>query len=138
MDDLKKIKKSYAQQFKENNYVLVKNFITKEMAQYLYDYTLLKSEAIKTMILRGFLPYDNFLGNFHNVGSDGQAQVPDSFSMYGDFAMETLLNNSTKKMEEITVWIKEMQLYIVVMTLNIGEIHSKERYNLKSFYITTM
>ena len=102
MDDLKKIKKSYAQQFKENNYVLVKNFITKEMAQYLYDYTLLKSEAIKTMILRGFLPYDNFLGNFHNVGSDGQAQVPDSFSMYGDFAMETLLNNSTKKMEEIT------------------------------------
>jgi hypothetical protein len=96
------MKKNYAQQLQENNYVLVKNFITKDMAQYLYDYTLLKSKAIKTMILRGFLPWDNFLGNFHNVGSDGQAQVPDSFSMYGDFAMETLLNNSTKKMEQIT------------------------------------
>ena len=96
MDGVQKIEKTYAQQFEENNYVLVKNFITKDMTNYLYDYSLLKSEAIKTMILQGFLPFDNFQGTFHN------AEVPGSFNMYGDFAMETLLNNSTKKMEELT------------------------------------
>ena len=102
--------------FNQNNYVLVKNFISKELANYLYDYTLLKSKAIKTMILRGFLPYDNFLGNFHNVGSDGQAQVPDSFSMYGDFAMETLLNNSTKKMVLIdNIFLRETFFIIYIL-----------------------
>ena len=90
------IQQDYAEQFKQNNYVHVKNFITKDMAKYLYDYSLLKSEAIKTMILRGFIPFDNFLGNFSDE------QVPDSFGMYSDFAMETLLKNSTSKMEEVT------------------------------------
>tara|TARA_R110002126_G_C10303563_1_gene487274 strand:+ start:101 stop:808 length:708 start_codon:yes stop_codon:yes gene_type:complete len=102
MHDVNKIEQNYAKQFKENNYVHVKNFITKDMAKHLYDYSLLKSEAIKTMILRGFLPFDSFLGTFYNVGKDGEAQVPDSFGMYADFAMETLLKNSTKTMEEAT------------------------------------
>ncbi len=94
--NINKTKQNYAQQFKRNNYVYVKNFITKDMAKYLYDYSLLKSESIKTMILRGYLPCDNFLGGFTDT------QVPDSFGMYGDFAMETLLKNSTKKIEEVT------------------------------------
>ena len=94
--NINKTKQNYAKQFKQNNYVHVKNFITKDTAKYLYDYSLLKSESVKTMILRGYLPFDNFLGNFNDE------HVPDSFGMYGDFAMETLLKNSTKKLEEIT------------------------------------
>ena len=96
MHDVNKIEQNYAKQFKENNYVHVKNFITKDMAKHLYDYSLLKSKAIKTMVLGGFLSFDNWLGSF------SQTQVPDSFGMYADFAMETLLKNSTKTMEEAT------------------------------------
>lgn len=94
--ELKVIEQNYAKQFKENNYVHVKNFITKDMAKYLYDYSLLKSEAIKKMILGGFLSFDNWLGNFSEEG------VSDSFGMYADFATETLLKASTKTMEEAT------------------------------------
>ena len=62
MHDVNKIEQNYAKQFKENNYVHVKNFITKDMAKHLYDYSLLKSKAIKTMVLGGFLSFDNWLG----------------------------------------------------------------------------
>jgi len=96
MDGVNKIEQNYVQQFKENNYVHVKNFLTREMAKYLYDYSLIKSDAIKAMVLRGYIKFDTFLGSF------SEAQVPDSFGMYGDFAMETLLKNSTQKMEEVT------------------------------------
>ena len=96
MYDINSIKENYTQQFEKNKFVCVKNFIPKHMANYFYDYTLLKSEAIKTMVLRGFLPFNSFLGSY------AETQVPNSFGMYGDFAMETLLKNSTKQIEEVT------------------------------------
>lgn len=85
-----------SQRFKEYNYVFVKNLISKELSEYLYQYTLLKSKAIEKMVLTGFLPADNFIGSF------AEGQVPGSFGVYADFAMESLLNDCTSKIEKIT------------------------------------
>jgi len=85
-----------SQRFKDYNYVFVKNLISKELAEYLYRYTLLKSKAIETMVLRGFIAADNFIGSY------AEGQVPGSFGAYGDFAMESLLNDCTSKVEKAT------------------------------------
>ena len=85
-----------SQRFKQYNYVFVKNLISKELAEYLYRYTLLKSKAIETMVLRGFIAADNFIGSY------AEGQVPGSFGAYGDFAMESLLSDCTSKVEKAT------------------------------------
>ena len=75
------------QQFKENNYVVIRNIIPDALTQHLYNYTILKRRACQTMILRGRLAPDNWVGGFT---SD---QVPDAFGCYADFAMETLMQD---------------------------------------------
>ena len=84
------------QLFKENNYVVIRNIIPDALTQHLYNYTILKRRACQTMILRGRLAPDNWVGGFT---SD---QVPDAFGCYADFAMETLMQDLQGKIEEIT------------------------------------
>ena len=96
MDGGQTVSTNHAELFKENNYVYVKQFMSKEMANFLHKYTLLKSRAIETMILNGTLPHNNFLGGFADV------QVPGSFGAYADFAMETVLQEYLGKMEKVT------------------------------------
>jgi hypothetical protein len=95
MDGGQKLSTNHAELFKENNYVYVKQFMSKEMTHFLYKYTLLKSKAIETMILSGTLPYNSFLGGFCE-------QVQGAFGAYADFAMETVLQEYLGKMEKIT------------------------------------
>jgi len=94
MDDIKKI--NYAELFKENRHVLVKKFISKELSDFLYNYTLLKAKSVETLVLNATIPPDSLLGGYT------EAQVPGSFGAYADFAMETLLADITPKMEQVT------------------------------------
>lgn len=72
--------------FTKQGYVLVKSFITKELAKFLHDYLILTTRAAQL-----------------NGGSGGDEQVPNSFSaVHGDPAFESLLWNVHSKMEECT------------------------------------
>lgn len=95
MDGLNKVSET-SQSFRENNYLVIKNIISQDLAEHLYKYTLLKRKAVQTMILRGKLNADNMLGGFN------QNQVPDAFGSYADFAMETLMQELTSKIEQAT------------------------------------
>jgi hypothetical protein len=88
--------KKTADLYAKNNYVLIKNFISKELAGFIYEYTLLKSQAVKTMIDTEFMPDNTLLGTFQD------SQVPGVYSAYGDFVMETLLQKSNEGMKKIT------------------------------------
>ena len=88
--------KKTAEFYEKNNYVLIKNFISPELATFIYDYTLLKRQAVKTMIDKEYMPAETLLGNFED------SQVPGAFSCYGDFVMETLLDNALLGMRKIT------------------------------------
>tara|TARA_Y100001972_G_scaffold127027_1_gene182571 strand:+ start:1726 stop:2364 length:639 start_codon:yes stop_codon:yes gene_type:complete len=82
--------------FEKDKFIFVKNLISKELANYLYKYTLLKEKCVMRMISVGMLHHQNSLGGMTD------AQVPKSFGSYGDFAMEVLLDDCTKKIEKIT------------------------------------
>jgi len=88
--------KKTADFYDKNNYVLIKGFISKELANFIYDYTLLKSKAVKEMIDSEYMPDGTLLGSF----KDGQ--VPGAYSAYGDFVMETLLERANEGMKKIT------------------------------------
>ena len=74
--------------FQEKGYVLVKNFISKDTAKYLFDYIRFSSHA---MVLSG------------KQNSKGDDQVPGSFGVrHGDMAFDSLMRTMKPKMEECT------------------------------------
>ena len=64
---------------------MIKNAISSELANFLYNYFMLKRDAVKFM-------YEN---NIHSqtsiLGTWSDQQIPNTYSCYGDFAMETLM-----------------------------------------------
>jgi hypothetical protein len=87
---------SYKDIFQKNRYVVVREFIPKDVADFIYKYTLMKEKAVKVMSEVAFMPKNSFLGGFEDP------QSPGSFSAYADFATEALLLDSKEKMEEVT------------------------------------
>ncbi len=71
--------------FKIKKYQVIKNAVSYELANFLYNYFMLKRDAVKFM-------YDN---NIHSqssiLGTWSDQQIPNTYSCYGDFAMETLM-----------------------------------------------
>ena len=83
--------------FQENNYVVVEEAISKDLANFIKEYFLLKRKCVQAMLReRVISPYVEYLGTWND------RQMPDSYSHYADFAMETLLKGLKNKMEEIT------------------------------------
>jgi len=71
--------------FKKNKYLFCKNVLSKELINFCFNYFLLKRDAV------------NYLYNTKSItphkllGSLGDSQVKNSYSIYGDFLFETLL-----------------------------------------------
>jgi hypothetical protein len=88
--------------FKKNNYKIIKNVIGKKLAFFLYNYLAIKKNVTNTLFKEKYIsPYETMNGTFN----DGE--VPGTFAIYGDVAMETLLAGIHPLMEEHT----ELKLY---------------------------
>ena len=67
-------------------YKVVKSAISKELADFVYSYFLMKRQVVAYFFDQKYIsPYTKYLGTW----TDGQ--IPETYSHYGDFAMETLL-----------------------------------------------
>ena len=83
--------------FKKNNYSIIKNAITKEMATFVYHYFLLKRLVAKTLFSNNFIPpFTSYFGTWNDP------QVPETYSHYSDILMETLLVELLPTMEKET------------------------------------
>ena len=72
--------------FNKKGYKIIRNAISKELAKISYNYLLIKRNAIAYMLENKYLPpFDTM----HGTWNDGQQ--PDTYSIYGDPLMETLL-----------------------------------------------
>ena len=71
--------------FQTKKYQVIKNVISYELANFIYNYFLLKRDAVRFM-------YEN---NIHSedpvLGTWSDEQIPNTYSCYGDFVMETLI-----------------------------------------------
>ena len=84
-----------------NKYQVIKGALSYELANFIFNYFLLKRDAVKWMYEHD-VTWDNGL-----LGSWSDQQVPNTYSCYSDFAMETLL------VKMLPVMAKETGLQLV-------------------------
>ena len=89
--------KNTAKFYAKNKYVLIKKFISKEQANYLYTYGIMRANRAATMARSKWPNYREDLD-----GTFSDQQVPGTYSCYADTAMEALLLQGLEGMRKIT------------------------------------
>ena len=109
----------------KNNYKVIREVISKDLANFIYSYFLMKRSVARKMYDDRYISPFNY---DHGVWND--AQVPDTYSHYADIAMETLLQNLQPKMEEET-GLKLTPTYSYARIYKKGDIlkRHKDRYS---------
>ena len=83
--------------FETNKYLVIKNAISNELANFVYDYFLLKRNVASTLFDRQWIsPFEQMHGHWQD------SQIPNTYSIYGDPVMETLLVKVLPEMEKQT------------------------------------
>ena len=83
--------------FKDKKYLVIKKAISFELANFAFNYLLLKRDAVKWM------QDTNYISKFTpGFGTWEDKQVPNTYSIYGDCFMETLMMKVLPVMQEHT------------------------------------
>ena len=82
--------------FQYKKYQVIKNAVSYELANFIFNYFLLKRDAVKFMYDNN-ITYDTGL-----LGTWTDQQVPNTYSHYADPVMETLLMKVLPKMQQET------------------------------------
>jgi len=83
--------------FKDKKYIVIRNAISYELANFGLNYLLLKREAVKWM------QDNNYISKFTpGFGTWEDKQIPNTYSCYGDFFMETLMMKVLPIMQQRT------------------------------------
>jgi hypothetical protein len=86
--------------FKKNKYTVIRKAISKDLAAFVANYFLMQKQVYDTCRqARYFSPFENILGYYEDP-VDGQ--IPNTYSAYGNIAMETLLLKCQPGMEKAT------------------------------------
>ena len=111
--------------FQKNKYVVIKEAVPKEIAEFVYNYFLLKRQVARTMFDTKYIsPFTTEFG----VWNDDQ--VPNTYSHYSDIAMETLLQEVKPIMEKQTK-LKLSETYSYARIYKKGDVlaRHKDRYS---------
>jgi len=118
--------------FKKNNFKIVKSAISKELAEFCYNYLMLKREVAATMFKDRFIsPYTNYFGVWNDP------QVPETYSHYGDIVMETLLVKILKGLQKTTK-LKLSPNYAYTRIYKKGDILKRHKDRFSCEISTTM
>jgi len=91
--------KQSAEYFKENHYIKVSNFISKDEASFFYDYIKLAANRLSILENKQSKLSNNDHGNY---GTFDDEQAPGDYSRYGDLVFDTLLTKKLLVIEEMT------------------------------------
>ena len=79
-----------------NKYQIIKNAVSYELANFIFNYFLLKIEAV------GFMYQNNWTYDTGLLGTWTDKQIPNTYSIYGDPVFDTLLMKVLPKMKKET------------------------------------
>ena len=82
--------------FQENKYQVIEKAVSYELANFIFNYFMLKRDAVGWMY-KNNITYDNGM-----LGTWGDKQVPNTYSHYADPVMETLLMKVLPVMKQHT------------------------------------
>ena len=111
--------------FKKNKYSVLKNAISKELADFVYSYFKNKRNVAKILFDTKYMsPFTEYWGIWNDQ------QVPNTYSHYADLAMETLLEKVKPVMEKHT-GLKLSPTYSYARIYKKGDIlaRHKDRYS---------
>ena len=78
-------------------YKVIQEAISRDLANFVYNYFLLKRQVVHHFNQTRYIsPFTDYLGTWKDN------QIPDTYSHYSDFAMETLLKKLKPMMEKAT------------------------------------
>ena len=83
--------------FKKNKYIVIKEAVPKDIAEFVYNYFLLKRTVARTLFDQRYI--SQFTTEW---GTWSDPQVKNTYSHYADVAMETLLMRTLPIMEKKT------------------------------------
>ena len=87
--------------FQNKKYQVIKNAVSYELANFIFNYFMLKRDAVSFMYKNNIHSQSGLLGTWTDE------QVPNTYSNYADFAMETLM------MKVLPVMQKETELQLI-------------------------
>ena len=91
--------------YKEKKYCVLRNVMHVELCEFLYAYLKNRKAATEILIKKNIIsPYDFLFGSF------GDYQIPDTFAIYGDATMDTLLS-FLKNIVEAQTELKLVETY---------------------------
>jgi hypothetical protein len=111
--------------FKKNNYIIIKKAIKPNVANFIYNYFLMKRQVARTFFdTRYISPFTTEWGVWNDE------QVPNTYSHYADIAMETLLLAVQPIMEKQT-GLKLIPTYAYARIYKKGDIlhRHKDRFS---------
>ena len=82
--------------FRVNRYQVIKKAVSFELANFLFNYFLLKRDAVKYMYEKNIHSESPLLGTWFDK------QVPNTYSIYADHVMETLMMKVLPRMQKET------------------------------------
>jgi len=111
--------------FKKNKYKVLRGAISKELASFVYSYFIKKRRIARFLFDQKYIsPFTDYWGVWNDQ------QIPNTYSHYGDTAMETLLEALKVKMEKETGYkLNETYSYArIYKTADVLHRH-KDRYS---------
>ena len=79
-----------------NKYQVIKNAVSFELANFIYNYFMLKRDAVK------FMYENNIIYSSEMFGTWKDRLIPNTYSHYGDLVMETLMMKVLPRMQQET------------------------------------
>ena len=111
--------------FKKTKYKILKQAISKDLAQFVYTYFLNKRKVARFLFDQQWIsPFTSEWGIWNDQ------QIPNTYSHYGDVVMETLLQGLRSKMEKETGY-KLQETYAYARIYKTGDVlhRHKDRYS---------
>jgi len=81
-----------------NKYQVIKKAVSYELANFIFNYFLLKKDAVEFMYNNNIHAQSFILGTWEKADE----QIPNTYACYGDFVMDTLLVKVLPKMQQET------------------------------------
>jgi hypothetical protein len=118
--------------FKRKKYLVIKKVITRDMANFIYGYFIMKQRVVKKFL------DDRYISPFEEAwGIWTDEQVPNTYSHYADLAMEALLEKVKPRMEKETK-LKLIPTYSYARLYKKGDILKRHKDRFSCEISTTM
>ena len=106
--------------FKTKKYQVIKKAVSYELANFIFNYFLLKRDAVDYMYQNNIHSQSSILGTWTDK------QIPNTYACYGDFVMETLMMKVLPKMQQET-GLQLVPTYSYARTYKKGDILKRHK-----------